>query len=336
MGASVAQGLDFLSGYSQRFVVALGLWPFASMVLTLPLLAFLYHRDGRLRFWSAVGAYLCVLYGLALVCFTLYPLPSGDTGLGITYGVQPQLNLLAFVGDLRKDGLRAALQIAFNVVFFVPLGFIVGRALRLRLRWALAIGLAVSLLVETAQLTGLFFLYPYAYRTFDVDDLVWNTSGALIGWGCAALSQRLVPSAITETPADTTRPGFVRRCVAFCLDMTLVTVVTLVLCSVTQLVLTWSGLAEALGIGERWTRSVFLGVLLLLEGVVPWRRGGRTFGGDFVRMTCETRERHGARRVVFYAVRLVVIALACTFVPIVPLALAIFYAAARRMPYDFI
>lgn len=336
MGSTVAQGLGFLSGYSQRFAVALGLWPFASLVLTLPLLAFLYHRDGRLRFWPAVSAYLCVLYGLALVCFTLYPLPSGDTGLGITYGVRPQLDLLAFVGDLRRDGLRAALQIAFNIVFFVPLGFVVGRALRLRLRWALIIGFAVSLLIETAQLTGLFFLYPYAYRTFDVDDLVWNTAGALVGWSCAALSTKLMPGAITEVPADTTRPGFVRRCVAFCLDMALVTATTLVLCSAVQLVLTWSGLGEALGIGERWMRSVFLGVLLLLEGVVPWMRGGRTLGGDFVRMTCETRERHGARRLAFYAARLAVIALTVPLAPLMLLALAVFYAAARQMPYDFI
>ena len=336
MDANLSFGLSFLSGYSRQFAVALSLWPLASMVLTLPLIAFLYHRDGRLRFWSAVGAYLSVLYGLALVCFTLYPLPSGDSGLGITYGIPPQLNPFAFVADLHREGFRAVPQILLNVAFFVPLGFIVGRALRLRLRWALIIGLTVSMLIETAQLTGLFFLYPYAYRTFDVDDLIWNTSGALIGWGCAALSRILMPSAITETPADTARPGFVRRCVAFCLDMALVAAATLVLCSAVQFVLTWSGLGEALGIGERWMRYVFLGVLGLLEGVLPWMRGGRTLGGDFVRMTFETRERHGARRLVFYAARLAVIVLTLPLTPIMLLILAIFYAAARQMPYDFI
>ena len=51
--------------------------------------AYLYHRDGRLRFGTFVGAYLTVLYVCGLGCFTLYPLPQGDAGLGITYGVAP-------------------------------------------------------------------------------------------------------------------------------------------------------------------------------------------------------------------------------------------------------
>ena len=77
--------MHFLAGFSRPFALALGLWPIASLVLTLPVLAILYRRDGRLRLWSAVGAYLSVLYLLSLVCFTLYPLPSGDSGLGITW-----------------------------------------------------------------------------------------------------------------------------------------------------------------------------------------------------------------------------------------------------------
>ena len=86
----------FLSGYTENFLVAVALWPLASAALTLPILAWLYHRDGRLRFGSAVSTYLAVLYVLGLGCFTLWPLPSGDSGLGITYGVPWQLDPLAF------------------------------------------------------------------------------------------------------------------------------------------------------------------------------------------------------------------------------------------------
>lgn len=332
MSPNLSISLGFLSGYSERFAVALALWPIASFCLTLPLIAFLYHRDGRLRLWSTVGAYLCVLYGLSLVCFTLYPLPSGNSGLGITYGVPPQLNLLAFVDDLRREGFHAVPQILANVAFFVPLGFIVGRALRLRARWAFVLGLATSLLIETAQLTGLFFIYPYAYRTFDVDDLVWNTSGAMIGWGCAAISKRLLPSAVPDTPPDTANPGLVRRTVALCLDGALIATVTLGVCAVTQIILVLCGAAQS----EEWMVWVAVAAFVLFEGAVPWTRGGRTLGGDFVRMTCETRPRSGVRRVVFYLARLVTIALACLFPVPAAVILAIFYACARRMPYDYI
>ena len=120
----------FLSGYTENFLLALTLWPLASLLLTLPILAWVYHRDGRLRFVSVASTYLTVLYVLGLGCFTLWPLPSGERGLGITYGVAWQLDPLAFVDDFRREGISTIPQIAFNVVLFMPLGFIAGRLLR--------------------------------------------------------------------------------------------------------------------------------------------------------------------------------------------------------------
>lgn len=219
--------MGFILSFTDKFVAALSLWPFASFMLTLPILAYLYHRDGRLKVWSAAGACLVVLYFLGLGCFTLYPLPSGTEGLGITYGIAPQLNPIAFVGDIYRDGITAVLQIVMNVVFFVPLGFIAPRAFRMRFQTTLLLGFATSLLIETAQLTGFFWLYPYAYRTFDVCDLMWNTGGAVAGWWAARLLARVLPQAQRDEDSITTSPGFVRRSVAFMLDGIIVLVATL-------------------------------------------------------------------------------------------------------------
>ena len=172
----------FLGNYSENFAAALVLWPALSFLLTLPILAYLYHRDGRLRFGTFVGAYLTVLYVCGLGCFTLYPLPSGDAGLGITYGVAPNFNPMNFANDIAKDGLKAVFQLAFNVAFFMPLGFIAGRLLRLKFLPSVLLGMTASLLIETAQLTGLFGLYEHPYRLFDVDDLITNTLGAALGY----------------------------------------------------------------------------------------------------------------------------------------------------------
>ncbi len=326
--------MSMLLSFSDRFEMALGFWPFASMLLTLPILAFLYHRHGRLTMWGVCGAYLAVLYALGLVCFTLYPLPAGASGPGITYGIPPQLNLLAFVGDIRSDGMRAVFQIAANVVFFVPLGFIAGRAFGLRLVPAAIFGFAVSLLVETAQLTGLFGIYPYAYRTFDVDDLVWNTSGAVIGWCAAAGVNRLLPSGAKGEIEPTRTPGFVRRSVALALDGLLIGTVTLIIGAAAVLVRRALGAAGS----EPADNLLWLAgaVALVVEGVIPWMRAGRTPGGGFVRMTMETKERTGARRVLFYAARLGTLALVFWYLPVaVPCAL-LFYLICRRMPYDYL
>lgn len=65
-----------------------------------------------------------MLYLAGLACFTLYPLPSGESGPGITYGIPPQFNPFNFILDIMKDGWKALFQTVFNVVLFIPLGFI--------------------------------------------------------------------------------------------------------------------------------------------------------------------------------------------------------------------
>lgn len=141
---------SFLSSFSESFTAAVIMWPFLSFLLTMPILAFLYHRDGRLRFASAAAAYCSVLYLAGLACFTLYPLPTGDAGPGITYGIPPQFNPLNFIFDIVKDGWKAVFQTLFNVVLFLPLGFIAGRFLQMKLPAATILVLVVSCLIETA------------------------------------------------------------------------------------------------------------------------------------------------------------------------------------------
>lgn len=213
--------MGFLKNFSEPFAFALALWPFVSMLLTVPVLALLYHRDNRIRLSSAIVAYGTVLYLLGLLCFTLYPMPADAAAYCAAHHLTPQLNPLQFIGDIRTDGLTAVLQIAFNIVFFLPLGFIMGRIWRWPLPVTAVLSFATSLFLETMQLTGLMGVFPCAYRLFDVDDLLWNTTGALIGFALAMLSLRLIPARVADT-TPTTTPGFMRRLITFIIDMTLI------------------------------------------------------------------------------------------------------------------
>ena len=326
----------FLAGFSDNFMVALTLWPVASMALTLPILAWLYHRDGRIRFGSAVSTYLAVLYVLGLGCFTLYPLPSGTSGPGISYGIPWQLDPLAFVDDFLREGMSTLPQIAFNVVLFMPLGFIAGRLLRWGFWRTAAVGLLTSFCIEAAQGTGLFGVYPYAYRTADVDDLIYNALGTVLGWfAAAALARVLPPGALAEEGSITHEPGFVRRCVAFWLDVLLTGLVTMV--AVTAISLMFRNAPEQIAWLEGpWALWVAALVFAWVECVVPWRHGGSTPGGAFVRMSCETKPRSGVRRAAFYLTRFAVLGASFVFFPFAWPLLALFYLIARKMPYDFL
>ena len=146
--------MGFLKNFSEPFAFALALWPFVSMLLTVPVLALLYHRDNRIRLSSAIVAYGTVLYLLGLLCFTLYPMPADAAAYCAAHHLTPQINPLQFIGDIRTDGLTAVLQIAFNIVFFLPLGFIMGRIWRWPLPVTAVLSFATSLFLETMQLTA--------------------------------------------------------------------------------------------------------------------------------------------------------------------------------------
>ncbi|WP_246093536.1 VanZ family protein [Microbacterium kyungheense] len=166
-------------------VLAIAAGLVVGVFLFVPFVALSYRRRGgfgigRFVLWGAALVYL-----MAIWTYTLLPLP--DPGTIRCAGVN--LDVLAFVGDIRGAFARpgrtltdpAVLQLLLNVLLFVPLGFFV-RVLGGRgIPTALLVGLGVSAFIETTQLTGVWGLYPCAYRVFDVDDLLSNTLGALIG-----------------------------------------------------------------------------------------------------------------------------------------------------------
>lgn len=172
-----------------------------------PWAALQYRRHGSLGFRRSVLAFATLVYSLALVTYTLLPLPDDVSAL--CPGPSPQLVPFTFLQDIAKEGgvsgprsllsNPAAAQVLFNVILFMPLGALVRHAV-LRHRWfagmvlGTAVGFVVSLLIECTQLTGDWFLYPCAYRLFDVDDLLANTTGALLGTLAAPLIALLAGS----------------------------------------------------------------------------------------------------------------------------------------------
>ncbi|MCW3492882.1 VanZ family protein [Microbacterium sp. SSM24] len=165
------------------FAIALGFA--AGVILFVPFVAVSYRRRGGLTFGRFTLWAAALVYFMAIWTHTLLPLP--DPQAMVCAGTNTEL--FAFVDDLRGVASRpttaltdpAALQLLLNVLLFVPLGFFVrvlgGRGVVV----ATLTGLGVSGFVEFTQLTGVWGLYPCAYRVFDVDDLLTNTIGAVVG-----------------------------------------------------------------------------------------------------------------------------------------------------------
>ena len=151
-----------------------------------------------------------ILYLAGLLIFTLLPLPSDPVAACaaiIHWDNYTPFGSFVAVADQFRDGesLRGtlyALSILLNIALFVPLGALAETTWRMRrapegapadgsrlarsiphrrvLAWV-AIGCAVSCLIELTQYTGLFGVVPCTYRVVDIDDVIMNTLGAYAG-----------------------------------------------------------------------------------------------------------------------------------------------------------
>ena len=76
---------------------------------------------------------------------------------------------------------RTVLQVVCNILMLLPFGMYLRYVCGLDLGRVALASLAFSAFIELGQLTGLFFVFRGSYRLCDVDDLMLNTLGGLLG-----------------------------------------------------------------------------------------------------------------------------------------------------------
>jgi glycopeptide antibiotics resistance protein len=316
----------YVEHFSREFELALLLWPFLAAFLTLPILLWQYARYRRVLLGHCLLAYAFVLYAVAaFVIFPLYPLPADPQALLAKPRIQPQLRPFQFVLDMRKDGLVALFQVVLNMALFFPLGVFARKYFGLRRVPAALVACGLSVLVEAAQLTGDFWLYPAPYRLCDVDDVIANTAGAVLGYALAApLPDFSHPQILHGVNKD---PGAVQRLVALFAD-------TLALAGLALL----THVAAHVCLGAMPPApAVTLAWFAILQFLCPLALGGRTPALALTGASLDDRPRRGLHRAAFYAARALFVG-AVVFARGIPqLAAAILGCACwfdfRRLPY---
>ena len=319
---------SFLSSFSDSFLAALVAWPFAAALITLPILLVQYRKFNKIVRLRAIYTYLFVLYALGLATFTLYPMPDNAALFCQDYHLSPQLTPFSFINDIQSEGTRALLQVIMNVLFFVPLGIFARVFFQLRLRTVLLLGFTTSLFIETAQLTGAFHLYPCSYRLFDVDDLLINTLGALLGFALGALIPRqVIDKADKETIVS--HPGLLRRLTTYAVDISILYLIIFVILIGYRLI------TKDYSTTPFETYGIFL-MLALGQWLLPLIAKGKTLGGMITRTTLDNKVRSPVAKLIFYSVRLgVLILIVAQPVPFVGFLLGCFvvlYILVKKQP----
>ena len=221
-------------------------FPVASALIALPFLIHHYRKYGGMTFARIFLSYSCVLYALCAYFLVILPLPSREAVAQMT-GPSVQLIPFSFFRDLGKETdfllndpstyLPAlfstfTLQFVFNIALLVPLGFYLRYYFRRSLGQAVLLSLGVSLFFELTQLSGLYGYYPRAYRLFDVDDLICNTLGGLLGYLLTGPLMRVLPDRDKidqRSYQKGERVTFTRRGLSFFVDLIFVDLLWVVL-----------------------------------------------------------------------------------------------------------
>jgi len=223
--------------YSLPIIVALLLFPFLAFIVLIPFAFRTYRRFGQLPRWRTFVFYTFIYYSLTMCLYIILPLPQITPDFCTIYQKSMQLRPFNFINDIAREvpawtarnvlTSGAFLQIFFNILLFVPFGIYMHYYFERSFLFTTLLGFGVSLAFETTQLTGIWYLYPCPYRLFDVDDLIVNTFGAMLGYG-VGYTFLLLPSPRGKRATSMLRVRVSRRFLAWFFDLSFISILSLI------------------------------------------------------------------------------------------------------------
>ncbi len=230
-----------MEAFYEPLRTALLIFPLLSFALITPYMFQQYRKYGSISVFRTLIIFSFVYYLMNAYFLVILPLPE-RASVTTTYREMMQLRPFQFVLDLKNkwvlefgnpatylDALVQPVftQVVFNVFLTLPFGVYMRYYFKKDLKTTVLLTMSLSMFFEISQLTGLFFIYPGPYRLFDVDDLILNTFGGLVGYAVAPFFAAFMPSRedLDEISyAKAAHVGLIKRAFTYSLDYSLVRV----------------------------------------------------------------------------------------------------------------
>lgn len=202
-----------MAEFTTPILTAVIVFIFLAIFLWIPWLIYTYRKYGFLPLSLTIISFTFIFYILSALFLVLLPLPESRNTCAmqnpntVHYSFMP----FQFIEDILKGNWldlknptsymllfkqSAFYQVFFNFLLLLPLGVYLRYYLVDKNKWWKAgiIAFAVSLFFEITQLTGIYGIYNCAYRLFDVDDLLSNTFGGIMGFFIGPAVLAIFPS----------------------------------------------------------------------------------------------------------------------------------------------
>lgn len=211
-------------------------FPFIALIFTIPFILYQYHKYGSINKLRVLIVYSFILYLMCVYFLVILPLPNMKT---MTPPTKSMIKIIpfSFIVDIINETsfrindpstyLKALIDpciytVLFNIVMTIPFGIYLRYYYKCSKKKTILLTFLLSLFFELTQVSRLYFIYPYQYRVFDVDDLMTNTLGGLIGYYIFGFVSNLLPTR-DEIDKESYIAGQnvsgLRRITLFCLDL---------------------------------------------------------------------------------------------------------------------
>ena len=272
--------------YLSIIKIALITFPFIAFLITLPYVLKEYHKYGSVYWYRALIIYSFILYLLTAYFLVILPLPSREEVMALTTPTT-QLIPFNFITDFINNSgfvlndfstyitaLKSSQFIVpvFNIILTIPFGAYLHYYFKFSFKKTVLWSFLLSLFFELTQVTGLYFIYPRGYRLFDVDDLILNTFGGLVGYFVGSLLLKFLPD--REEIDDIAKAlgrkvSIIRRSLAYCLDWFIATIIFVIINTIFNFSTNFSHYL------------IFMGAYFIL---LPYFFKGQTLGCKFLKI----------------------------------------------------
>ena len=273
--------------YLEVVKTAVIVFPLIAFLFTVPFVLHQYHKYGSINKFRVLIIYSFILYLITIYFLVILPLPSKEEVANMK-GEMLQLTPFAFISDI-KDETNFSLTdpntyletltnpsfytMLFNIIMTIPLGMYLRYYYKCNLKKTIIISFMLSLFFELTQLTGLYGIYNRPYRLCDVDDLITNTLGGILGYFVMGIIDDFLPTR-DEIDKKTLEQGKkvsgLRRITLFFLDNFLYLCLTVIL-----FIFFKTSLTPIIS-------------FIIYYALIPYFKNGLTLGSKFlnIRLTC--------------------------------------------------
>lgn len=224
--------------YLKPIISACYVFPILAVIFTIPYILYEYHKYGSILILRTGIVYTFIFYMLTSYFMTVLPLPprssvTPDTASVLLVPFDAIRRIIATANvTLSQPSTYVNLfkcfdfwQAAFNILLLFPFGVYLRYYFKRPWWQVLIFSFGYSLFFELTQISGLYGIYRYPYRYFEVDDLICNTLGGVLGYVCTPLIVFMLPKRDRLDEAAYKRGQIVsefRRGVAWIIDMVII------------------------------------------------------------------------------------------------------------------